>query len=158
MTPAERLALWQELGAWLRQDGNYPFVELRRNNLGYEVMYLQYGLMYLGYYDKALDYTFGSGTQYGMRLFERANNLKEDGVASVENQKLLFSAEAKANPGYSLTIPRATAKPGSKTPSTPKEPDPPNDFFVPPSVSIPDFRQTLLRIPDLIQPLKPLKP
>ena len=98
-TPEQLLQIWHQLIAMMREAESYPYVELREGDRGYEVMFLQARLAQLRYYGKAIDPNFGSGTRGAMRLFERVHKLQVNGVASVEDQKLLFSSKALTNPG-----------------------------------------------------------
>jgi len=96
-TPDELLQQWYQLGAKLRKAGNYPFTELSKGDTGTEVTALQTQLAELGFYQKKVVDNFGSGTYNALRAFEKANSLKVDGIASVEDQKLMFSGNAIAN-------------------------------------------------------------
>ena len=94
---AEQLTqLWVELGALLRANGTYPFTELEKGDVGVEVTALQTRLKELGYYTKEVVDNFGNGTYNAMREFEKANGLKVNGVASAEDQKVLYSSAAVA--------------------------------------------------------------
>ena len=98
-TPEQLLQIWHQLIAMMREAEVYPYVELREGDRGYEVMFLQARLAQLRYYGKAIDPHFGSGTRGAMRMFEQVHKLQVNGVASVEDQKLLFSSKALTNPG-----------------------------------------------------------
>lgn len=93
-TPEELLQQWYDIGNLLRANGNYPFVELRKGDVGYEVKALQTRLAELGFYNKEVVDNFGKGTFNAMKLFEKANKLTVDGVASVSDQKVLFNSTA----------------------------------------------------------------
>ncbi len=95
-TPDELLQQWYQIGAMLRENGNYPFVELRQGDTGYEVKALQTRLKELGFYKKDVADNFGKGTYSAMRLFEKANHLTVNGIASVSDQQTLFSSSAIA--------------------------------------------------------------
>jgi hypothetical protein len=95
-TPDELLQQWYQIGAMLRENGFYPYVELRKGDIGYEVKALQTRLTGLGYYKKELADNFGKGTYSAMRLFEKAIHLTVDGIASVSDQQTLFSSKAIA--------------------------------------------------------------
>lgn len=115
LTPTQMLNIWYQLSDLLRSNGKYPFTLLRPGTKGYEVTCLQSRLQDLGYYNKVLDGVYGSGTETGMRAFERAHGLPVNGIASESDQRLLYSDSTTYNPGYSLTPkkPSATKKPGS---------------------------------------------
>jgi len=93
-TPEELLQQWYDIGNLLRANGNYPFVELRKGDVGYEVKALQTRLAELGYYNKEVVDNFGKGTFNAMKLFEKSNKLTVDGIASASDQKVLFSSTA----------------------------------------------------------------
>ena len=95
-TPEELLQLWTEIGVILRANASYPFVELEKGDIGYEVTMLQTRLQELGYYQKDIVDNFGSGTFNGIRDFERQNGLIADGIASPADQQYLFSDAAAA--------------------------------------------------------------
>jgi peptidoglycan hydrolase-like protein with peptidoglycan-binding domain len=96
-TPEELLQQWYELNTLLKENGIYPFVELKKGDTGYEVTALQTRLKELGYYKKEVADNFGSGTYSALRSFERANGLKVDGEASVADQQALFSSAVVKN-------------------------------------------------------------
>lgn len=129
-TPEELLMLWYQVGAMLRENGTYPYVELRKNDTGYEVMALQTRLRELNYYDKEVVPTFGGGTEAAMRHFEKINQLKVNGWASVEDQQLLFKSIALPETGTTVQpaassglpantfVPIITLKPITPTPAS----------------------------------------
>lgn len=95
-TPDELLQQWYQIGAMLRENGKYPYVELRKGDTGYEVKALQMRLAELGFYKKEVVNEFGKGTYSAMRLFEKANQLTVDGIASVSDQQILYGKMAIA--------------------------------------------------------------
>lgn len=95
-TPEELLQQWYAIGELLRENGNYPYVELSKGDTGYEVVALQTRLTELGYYQKEIVDVYGNGTYNAMRAFEKANGLSVNGDASVEDQQLLYSDAAVA--------------------------------------------------------------
>ncbi len=103
-TPEELYTIWYQVVALMRERGIYPYVELRQGDTGYEVLFLQARLARLNYYGKDLSPRFGSGTHAAMRLFERVNQLHVNGVASIEDQKLLFTDHALPNPGVAVGL------------------------------------------------------
>ncbi|MEA4999969.1 MAG: peptidoglycan-binding domain-containing protein [Candidatus Limiplasma sp.] len=96
VAPEALLQQWYQIGSLLRANGNYPFTELQKGDQGYEVIALQTRLSELGYYQKKVVDNFGSGTFSALKAFEKANALKADGKASVEDQKALFASDAVA--------------------------------------------------------------
>ena len=69
---------------------------LKKHDKGEKVTALQERLMKLGYLEieETTDY-FGSSTEYAVELFQRQHDLKQDGIAGTETQKLLFSDNAQ---------------------------------------------------------------
>ncbi len=91
----ELLQMWTEIGQALRLNGYYPFSELEKGDTGYEVVQLQTQLTALSYYQKTIVDEFGNGTYNAMREFEKANGLAVNGIASVEDQQLLYQKAAE---------------------------------------------------------------
>ena len=98
-TEEQLLQSWHQIIALMREMEVYPYVELSEGDRGYEVMFLQARLAQLLYYGKEISPQFGKGTYAAMRMFERTHRLRVNGIASVEDQKLLFSSKALQNPG-----------------------------------------------------------
>ena len=113
-TPEEMLDQWYQLGTLLRSSGNYPFVKLSKGDSGFEVRALQTRLAELGYYTKEVVDDFKNGTYKALRTFEKANDLKVDGVASAADQKVLFGSDAIA---YTATKTSSSSGKGSKSDS-----------------------------------------
>ena len=93
-SPDQLLAQWLALSNVLRGLGKYPFVELKKGDTGLDVQALQTRLSELGYYRKEVVDNFGNGTYSALRAFEKANGLSVNGVASVEDQQILFGNTA----------------------------------------------------------------
>lgn len=100
MTVEELLRLRQEIDAQLLLKGHQIYYFIERGDKGEAVAKLQQRLMELGYYSGNITSKMDSETQKALKLFERANGLQNDGLASQEDQQLLFSAQAisKATP------------------------------------------------------------
>ncbi len=81
---------------FIKQD-NAPFRILRDGRIGSDVMQLQEMLKILGYYNGGADGRFGRGTLTALHRFQKAENLKVDGVMGLESWQLLCrrSEEAK---------------------------------------------------------------
>ena len=77
-------------------DPGSEYEQLKKHDKGEAVTRLQTRLMELGYLeiDETTDY-FGSSTEYAVELFQRQHELKQNGVAGVETQKLLYSKDAQ---------------------------------------------------------------
>jgi peptidoglycan hydrolase-like protein with peptidoglycan-binding domain len=117
-SPEQWLQLWYQIGDMLRANGTYPFVELKKGDSGNDVRALQTRLAELGYYSKKVVDEFGAGTYTAMRLFERANDLSVNGIASVRDQKLLFSHLALASDG---TTPEESGDASATATASPEE-------------------------------------
>ena len=96
------------------------YVQLKRNEKGDAVTNLQERLKELGYYTAKITGKFDTPTETAVKAFEKANGFKQDGVASIDEQKLLFSADAKAKP---TPTPKPTKKP-TPTPKPTRTPKP----------------------------------
>ncbi len=97
----------------LRAIGAYPFVRLSEGSKGDEVTALQERLKELGYFKGEPDGRYRQTTVDAMKAFEKQAGRRRDGVATVEDQLLLFSAEAPAQP---TPTPSPTPKP-TRTPN-----------------------------------------
>lgn len=70
--------------------------ELRVGSTGSDVNRLQTRLLNLGCSVSEPDGDYGSSTERAVRVFQYANDLPQTGVADVQTQQLLFSANAKS--------------------------------------------------------------
>lgn len=104
----------------LRTRGKYPYVELKSGASGDEVANIQRRLADLGYYGKEPTGQYDAATSAALKAFEKASNLKQDGIAAVSDQELLFSKEAVSKP---TPTPNPTKKP-TPTPKPTPSPDP----------------------------------
>ena len=68
--------------------------ELTKGSKGDAVKALQERLKELGYYTISVDGDYGNGTVNALNAFQARNGLEQDGIATVELQQLLFSADA----------------------------------------------------------------
>ncbi len=80
---------------------------LRRGSSGDDVRNLQQRLKALGYYDGAVDGSYGAGTEAAVKAFQSRNGLAADGKAGEKTQALLYSTNAVA----ATATPRVTATP-----------------------------------------------
>ncbi|MCE5343590.1 MAG: peptidoglycan-binding protein [Eubacteriales bacterium] len=112
-TPEELLQQWYQLGALLRENGLYPFVDLKKGDTGYEVTALQTRLKELGYYQKEVTDNYGNGTYTAMRAFEKANGAPVNGEASVTDQQALFKSDAVKYSGGSTSSGNTTTNSAS---------------------------------------------
>lgn len=120
LTIEELLLLRQSIDLKLKELGYYPYILLEKNATGEDVTALQERLKELKYYTSDITGKYDSNTIAAMKAFEKANNLTQDGKASVDEQRLLFSAKAKPMP---TPTPKPTKKP-TPTPKPTKTPDP----------------------------------
>ena len=97
----------------LRQLGAYPFEKLSEGSRGDEVTALQKRLIELGYYKGEADGRYRNATANAMKAFEKQAGLRRDGIATVADQQLLFSAEAPVQP---TPTPSPTPRP-TRTPN-----------------------------------------
>lgn len=74
--------------------GEYTVIE--RGNSGEAVEQLQNRLAELGYYTGKITGKMDSATQLAYKKFEKANGFSANGIASPEEQQVLYSAEAVA--------------------------------------------------------------
>ena len=97
------------------------YVDLTRADKGDAVVLLQQRLAELGYYSGQAHGKYDSQTQKAVKMFEKANGLRNDGAASAEDQAVLYSdtaiaAGAAASP--------ATAEPSATLPPEASEYEP----------------------------------
>lgn len=117
MTVEELLQLQQAIDEQLILRGHKTYFFIERGDKGDAVANLQQRLQQLGYYEGKITSKMDSETQRAMKLFEKANGLQNDGIASAEDQQLLFSSQviARATPTPKPVI---TPRP---TPAVPAE-------------------------------------
>lgn len=96
----------------------YP--TLTNGSNGPEVKALQEGLKELGYYTKAIDSKYGSGTATAVRNFQEKNSLTVNGIADGNMQALLFEGQplnargVKTNTKTLPNIEGVTIRPGDQ--------------------------------------------
>ena len=71
-------------------DAQQKYAYLQSGSMGKNVSVLQEALKELGFYNGALDGSFGVSTVTAVKAFQKKNNIKQDGIASPEVQKLIF--------------------------------------------------------------------
>ncbi|MCL1964503.1 MAG: peptidoglycan-binding protein, partial [Firmicutes bacterium] len=77
----------------LTRSGYYP---LREGDENPYVREMQKRLADLGYYEGSADGKYGASTLTAVKSFQKNNNIKQDGVAGGETQRIMFSDGAKA--------------------------------------------------------------
>ena len=96
------------------------FLHLVSGSEGVQVKALQEALRELGFYTKAIDSKFGSGTELAVRNFQQANGLSVTGTANEATQELLFEGTPKNARGVKTDvktlppIPGVTMRPGDR--------------------------------------------
>lgn len=83
--------------------GTEEYTDLSKGSKGEDVKQLQTRLKELGFYASGIDGDYGNGTMKAISAFQSRNGLEIDGAATVEVQRVLFSADAKAAP-YELPV------------------------------------------------------
>ncbi len=66
------------------------YAYLQSGSAGKNVSVLQEALKELGFYSGAADGTYGASTVAAVKAFQKKNNIRQDGIASPEVQKLIF--------------------------------------------------------------------
>ena len=81
---------------------NYPY--LQSGSSGKDVSVLQDALNELGFYDKTTNGSYDAATAAAVKAFQKANNIRQDGVASPEVQKLIFEGSPVNEKGKKVTV------------------------------------------------------
>lgn len=108
MADQELVALYEAVADELRQRGKFPYIELKNGASGDEVVRLQHRLVELGYLTKDPTGKFDKNTVNAWKEFQKASGNKQNGIASVAEQELIFSEKAAAKP---TPTPKPTPKP-----------------------------------------------
>ena len=114
MSIDELLSLQNEIQRVLADKGYVQYEELDRGSKGDAVLDVQIRLKELGYYTGNISGKYDSETQKAFKLFEKNNNLTNDGKASQSDLIVLFGSTA---------IAKATPTPQSEKVSTTKKPE-----------------------------------
>lgn len=102
------LELRETVNLRLRELGAYPYLEISKNEKSDEVLNLQKRLIELNYFTGEPSGKYDDATVKAYKAFEKASGMKQNGVASIEEQTLLFSDDAVAKP---TPTPKPTPKP-----------------------------------------------
>ena len=94
MTIEELLALREQVNIMLEEKGYVVYFDIERGTKGEDVLNIQQKLTELGYYSGKISGKFDTETQKAFKAFEKANDLQNDGIASREDQIVLFSESA----------------------------------------------------------------
>lgn len=90
LTVDELLLLQDAIKVRLEEMGHETYYDIERGAKGEEVSAIQEKLAELGYYTGKITGKYDSETQKAFKFFEKANDLSNDGVASREDQIVLF--------------------------------------------------------------------
>ena len=96
MSIDELLSLRDEIDVLLEEKGYRVYFDIERGAKGEEVSLIQVRLSELGFYSGKITGKFDSETQKAFKQFEKANGLNNDGLASREDQLVLFGDAAVA--------------------------------------------------------------
>ena len=102
MNIVQLLELREQVERALVAQGYNPYFDIERGARSEQVSRIQERLTELGFYTSRITGQFDSATMKAFKQFEKAHNLNNDGLASREDQAVLFSLDAK---------PMATATP-----------------------------------------------
>lgn len=116
MSTEELLALRAQIEEQLLARGYAPYVDLERAARGEAVVRVQERLQALGYLSGPVTGKFDAETQLAFKSFERHNGLNSNGLASREDQRLLFSEDARPRPSASSAPDSTPAAPGTEQP------------------------------------------
>lgn len=94
MTVEELLNLRNEIDVVLEEKGHEVYFDIERGTKGEEVSAIQERLVELGYYTGKITGKYDSETQKAFKIFEKANGLESDSLASRSDQIVLFDEAA----------------------------------------------------------------
>lgn len=80
------------------------YISLSKGSSGSEVTALQEALTELKFYDADIDGKFGNSTYDALKEFQKANKLKQDGVADDKTQKLLYEGRPNNSKGNKQNV------------------------------------------------------
>ena len=81
---------------------NYPY--LQSGDTSKDVTVLQDALRELGFYTASSTGTFDASTVTALKAFQKANNIRQDGIAAPEVQKLIFEGQPVNAKGKKVTV------------------------------------------------------
>lgn len=112
LTVEELLLLQDAIKDRLEEMGHATYYDLERGAKGEEVSAIQERLAELGYYTGKITGKFDSETQKAFKSFEKANELSNDGIASREDQIILFGDVVVSKSTLAPSV-NATIKPSN---------------------------------------------
>ena len=81
---------------------NYPY--LQTGDTGKDVTVLQSALKELGFLNQTANGTFDAATAAALKAFQKANNIRQDGIAAPEVLKLIFEGKPVNSKGKKVTV------------------------------------------------------
>ena len=81
---------------------NYPY--LQTGDTGKDVTVLQSALKELGFLNQTVNGTFDAATAAALKAFQKANNIRQDGIAAPEVLKLIFEGKPVNSKGKKVTV------------------------------------------------------
>ena len=81
---------------------NYPY--LQTGDTGKDVTVLQDALKELGFLTQTANGTFDAATAAALKAFQKANNIRQDGIAAPEVLKLIFEGKPVNSKGKKVTV------------------------------------------------------
>ena len=81
---------------------NYPY--LQTGDTGKDVTVLQSALKELGFLSQTANGTFDAATAAALKAFQKANNIRQDGIAAPEVLKLIFEGKPVNSKGKKVTV------------------------------------------------------
>ena len=85
-------------------DAQKNYLYLQSGSTGKDVSVLQDALNELGFYGKTASGSYDAATISAVKAFQKANNIRQDGVASPEVQKLIFEGKPVNEKGKKVTV------------------------------------------------------
>ena len=86
------------------QEARKDYATLQSGSRGGDVKALQEALKELGFFTGTPDASYGSATVAAVKAFQKKNNLKQDGTASPELQKLIFEGKPYNSKGKKVAV------------------------------------------------------
>lgn len=112
MTIDELLNLRDQINILLEEKGYQVYFDIERGTKGESVAAIQERLYDLGFYTGKITGKYDSETQKAFKAFEKDHELTNDGLASREDQIVLFGVDA---------VPKATSEPMANAENNSKE-------------------------------------
>lgn len=98
-----------------------PASQVKRSSIGKDAKLVQQRLKDLGYFTSTIDGVFGTKSVAALTAFQKANNIKTDGICGSGTAKILFSDAAIPAQANATTAPVETAEPTATLPIITKD-------------------------------------